>query len=62
MLRVGFGSSVSDILSVGGGFAGVETTGAINDFVRETVRYYPSPNEELIRVIVIHPGRFLLPE
>ncbi|HSS17149.1 MAG TPA: FAD-dependent oxidoreductase [Candidatus Dormibacteraeota bacterium] len=46
----------------GGGFAGAETTGAINDFVRETVRYYPNLNEELIRVVVIHPGDFLLPE
>src|SRR6266513_5000631 len=49
-------------VTAGGGFAGAETTGAINDFVRETVRYYPDLNEELIRVIVIHPGDFLLPE
>ncbi len=46
----------------GGGFAGVETTGAINDFVRETVKYYPSLRDEAIRVAVIHPGKFLLPE
>jgi NADH:ubiquinone reductase (H+-translocating) len=46
----------------GGGFAGVETTGAINDFVRETVKFYPSLREEEIRVAVIHPGKFLLPE
>jgi len=49
-------------VTAGGGFAGVETTGAINDFVRETVRYYPNLNEELVRVVVIHPGDFLLPE
>jgi NADH dehydrogenase len=49
-------------VTAGGGFAGAETTGAINDFVRETVRYYPGLNEELIRVVVIHPGDFLLPE
>ena len=49
-------------VTAGGGFAGAETTGAINDFVRETVRYYPDLNEELIRVLVIHPGDFLLPE
>src|SRR5437588_9392152 len=49
-------------VTAGGGFAGAETTGAINDFVRETVRYYPDLNEELIRVVVIHPGDFLLPE
>jgi NADH dehydrogenase len=46
----------------GGGFAGIETTGAINDFVRETVKFYPSLREEVIRVAVIHPGKFILPE
>jgi len=46
----------------GGGFSGVETTGAINDFVREAAEYYPDLNEELIRVVLVHPGRFLLPE
>ena len=49
-------------VTAGGGFAGAETTGAINDFVREIIRYYPDLNEELIRVVVIHPGKFLLPE
>jgi NADH dehydrogenase len=46
----------------GGGFAGVETTGAVNDFVRETARHYPSVAETDIRVVLIHPDRFLLPE
>lgn len=46
----------------GGGFAGIETIGAINDFVRETVKFYPSLREEVIRVAVIHPGKFILPE
>jgi NADH dehydrogenase len=49
-------------VTAGGGFAGAETTGAINDFVREAVRYYPDLSEELIRVVLIHPGNFLLPE
>src|SRR4029077_16296523 len=49
-------------VTAGGGFAGAETTGAINDFVRETIRYYPELTEELIRGVVIHPGHFLLPE
>jgi len=49
-------------VTAGGGFAGVETTGAINDFVRETVKFYPSLREEMIRVVVVHPGKFLLPE
>src|SRR5215831_7780065 len=49
-------------VTAGGGFSGTETTGAINDFVRETVRYYPQLREELIRVVVVHPGNFILPE
>jgi NADH dehydrogenase len=49
-------------VTAGGGFAGIETTGAVNDFVRETVRFYPSLREEMIRVVVVHPGQFLLPE
>jgi NADH dehydrogenase len=49
-------------VTAGGGFAGVETTGAINDFLRETVKFYPSLSEETIRVVVVHPGTFLLPE
>jgi len=49
-------------VTAGGGFAGVETTGAVNDFVRETVKFYPSLREGMIRVVVVHPGKFLLPE
>jgi NADH dehydrogenase len=49
-------------VTAGGGFSGTETTGAVNDFVRETVRYYPQLREELIRVVMIHPGNFILPE
>ncbi len=49
-------------VTAGGGFAGAETIGAINDFVREIVRYYPDLSEELVRVVVVHPGDFLLPE
>jgi NADH dehydrogenase len=46
----------------GGGFAGAETAGAINDFVRETAKFYPRLGDEEIRVVVIHPGEYLLPE
>ena len=49
-------------VTAGGGFSGTETTGAVNDFLRETVRYYPQLREELIRVVVVHPGNFILPE
>ena len=46
----------------GGGFAGAETAGAVNDFIRETAKFYPQFGDEEIRVIVIHPGQYLLPE
>src|SRR5215813_11786333 len=49
-------------VTAGAGFSGTETTGAVNDFVRETIRYYPELREELIRVVVVHPGNFILPE
>jgi NADH:quinone reductase (non-electrogenic) len=46
----------------GGGFAGAETAGAVNDFVRETTKFYPRLREDEIRTVVIHPGDYLLPE
>lgn len=46
----------------GGGFAGAETAGAINDFVRATARFYPELEDAEPRVVVIHPGDYLLPE
>src|SRR5437764_73948 len=35
----------------GGGFAGAETAGAVNDFVRETAKFYPHLREEETRVV-----------
>jgi NADH dehydrogenase len=46
----------------GGGFAGAETAGAINDFARETAKFYPQLDDEETRVVVVHPGDYLLPE
>ena len=37
----------------GGGFAGAETAGAVNDFVRETAKFYPRLGDEQVRVVVI---------
>ena len=49
-------------VTAGGGFSGAETTGAINDFLRETARFYPAIKEEMIRIVLIHGGEHLLPE
>src|SRR6516164_6308961 len=46
----------------GGGFAGVETIGSINDFLKEALPYYPNLKSEMIRVVLVHPGEFVLPE
>jgi len=46
----------------GGGFAGVETVGALNDFVREAARYYPNVTEEDVRIVLAHPSAVILPE
>ena len=46
----------------GGGFAGVETIAGINDFVRGALRSYPNLREDMVRVILVHPGKFILPE
>src|ERR1700752_154101 len=45
----------------GGGFAGVETIGSINDFLKEALPYYPNLKPEMVRVVLVHPGEFVLP-
>ncbi len=47
---------------VGAGFAGVETLGGINDFVREAIRFYPNLTPEFVRTILISSEEFILPE
>ena len=49
-------------VTAGGGFSGAETTGAVNDFLRETARFYPAVKPELIRTVLVHGGEHLLPE
>jgi NADH dehydrogenase len=46
----------------GGGFAGVETIAAINDFVRSALRFYPNLTPDMIRMVLVHPGPVILPE
>jgi NADH:ubiquinone reductase (H+-translocating) len=46
----------------GGGFAGVETAGAVNGLLREAMKFYPTLKKNLVRVVVVHPGDVILPE
>jgi NADH dehydrogenase len=46
----------------GGGFAGVETMGAVNDFVREALPFYPNLRAEHVRMVLVTPDALILPE
>ncbi len=46
----------------GGGFAGVETIGSVNDFLHEALPFYPNLRREMVRVVLVHPGDYPLPE
>jgi len=54
--------SLLTFVVAGGGFAGVETVAALNDFVREALPFYPSVREEMLQVILVHSGPVILPE
>jgi len=46
----------------GGGFAGAETIASINDFLREAIKFYPHLTQDMLRVVLVHPGPVILPE
>ncbi len=46
----------------GGGFAGVETLGGINDFVREAIRFYPNLHPDYLRFVLVTPDEVILSE
>src|SRR4029434_9220043 len=50
------------VVIAGAGFAGIETAGAVNDFLREGMKFYPHLKEEMLRVVVADPGDHILPE
>jgi NADH:quinone reductase (non-electrogenic) len=50
------------VVVAGGGFAGVETLGAINDFVREAIRFYPNLHRDDLRMVLVTPDELILPE
>jgi NADH dehydrogenase len=46
----------------GGGFAGVELAGALNDFARGVLADYPNLGPEDVRIILVHARDRILPE
>ena len=61
MLRAGAGA----VAQRGGGgrrFCRVETIAGINDFLRESVAFYPNLSAEMLRIVLVHPGEVILPE
>ena len=54
--------SLLTFVVAGGGFAGVETVAALNDFVRQALPFYPNLYEEMLRVMLVHSGPVILPE
>jgi NADH:ubiquinone reductase (H+-translocating) len=54
--------SLLTFVVAGGGFAGVETVAALNDFIQEVLPFYPNLSEEMCRVVLVHSGSIILPE
>jgi len=50
------------VVVAGGGFAGVETIAAINDFIREAIGFYPRLSEAELRIVLIEATDAILPE
>ena len=48
------------LVIVGGGFAGVETAGEINDFINEVAEYYPSISYKDVKVTLIEASSEIL--
>jgi len=50
------------VVVVGGGFAGVETVGAVNDLMREAMKFYNNLSEDMLRIVLVDAGEIILPE
>ena len=55
-------SSLLTLVVAGGGFAGVETVGGMHDFMMQAIRSYSNLRPEMVRIVLVHPGEYLLPE
>jgi NADH dehydrogenase len=56
------GDGLLTFVVAGGGFAGVETIAAVNDFVREALRFYRRLSPKQLRLVLVHAGSEILPE
>ncbi|MGA8876593.1 MAG: NAD(P)/FAD-dependent oxidoreductase [Candidatus Korobacteraceae bacterium] len=54
--------SLLTFVIAGGGFAGVELAGALNDFARGILADYPNLRREDVRVVLVHARDRILPE
>ena len=50
------------VVVAGGGFAGVETLAAVNDFARDALPFYSRLEERQLRMVLVHSGPTVLPE
>jgi NADH dehydrogenase len=55
-------SALLTFVVAGGGFAGVETVAAVNDFLREAISAYRNLTPEMLRLVLVHAGPRILPE
>src|SRR5260370_7390361 len=46
----------------GGGLAGAELAGALNDFTRGMLAYYPNVPHDEVKVVLVHPREPILPQ
>jgi NADH dehydrogenase len=60
--RAGLREALTSVVVAGGGFAGVETLAAVNDFAREALRFYPNLKPQDLRMVLVHAGPEILPE
>lgn len=54
--------SLLTFVIAGGGFAGAELAGGLNDFARGMLAYYPHIPPEELRVVLVHSRERILPE
>ena len=50
------------VVTVGGGYSGVETIAEINDLIRSVLPFYPDARRTGHRAVLIHPGERILQE